>query len=194
MTGMTPVFPDDDSIVDHEHRTWREYCASIFRKGLAPFPSDAPVSPPRSGHRDELCSYEGGMDTMPPEHHMGLRDIAHVPTYVSDEDDDRSDTSVSSNVEMPVLALNSEVVGVKERMVGVWGLPLTVCNSRFRSDASDGTLLSEGMTWLCFLSSADEKTGEVGAMSMVWITGVGSPGILVSWDNSVYSFVMIASV
>ena len=44
--------------------------------------------------------------------------------------------------------LNSEVVGVKERTVGVWGLPLTVCNSRFRSGASDGTLLSEGMTWL----------------------------------------------
>ena len=106
------------------------------------------------------------MDTMPPEHHMGVRDIAHISTSVSDEDEDWSDTSVSSYVEMPVLALNSEVVSVKERSVGVWGLPLTVCNSRFRSGASDGTLLSEDMKWLCFLSSADEKTGEVGAMSM----------------------------
>ena len=81
---------------------------------------------------------------------MGLRDIAHVPTSVSDDDEDWSDTSVSSHVEMPVLALNSEVVCVNERTVGFWGLPLTVCNSRFRSGALDGTLLSEGMTWLCF--------------------------------------------
>ena len=35
--------PDDDSIVDRERRTWRKYCALIFRKGLVPFPSDAPV-------------------------------------------------------------------------------------------------------------------------------------------------------
>ena len=77
--------PDDDSIVDRECRTWREYCASIFRKGLAPFPSDAPVSPPRSGRRDELCSHEDCMDTMPSEHHMGFRGIAHVPTSASDE-------------------------------------------------------------------------------------------------------------
>ena len=70
--------PDDDSIVDRECRTWREYCASV----------------------------------------------------------------------------------------GVWVLPLTVCNSQFRSDALDVTLLSEGMAWLCFLSSTDVKTGEVGAMSM----------------------------
>ena len=137
--GNDARVPDDDSIVDREHRTWRKYCASIFRKGLAPFPSDAPVSPLRSGRRDELCSHEDGMDMMPPERHMGLRDIAHVPTSVSDEDEDWSDTSVSSRVEMPVLALTSEVVGVKERSVGVRGLPLTVCNSRFRSGASDGT-------------------------------------------------------
>ena len=133
MTGMTPRVPDGDSIVDRERRTWREYCASIFRKGLAPFPLDVPVSPPRSGRRDKLCSHEDCTDTMPPEHHMGLRDIAHVPTSVSDEDEDWSDMSVSSHVEMP----------------------LTVCNSRFRS----GALLS-------FLSSADGKTGEVWAMSM----------------------------
>ena len=87
----------------------------------------------RSGRRDELRSYEDCTDTMPPEH-----------------DEDWSDTSVSSHVEMPVLALNSKVVCVNERTVGVWGLPLTVCNSLFRSGASDGTLLSEGMTWLCF--------------------------------------------
>ena len=117
---------------------------------------------------------------------MGLQDIAHVSTSVSDEDEDWSDTSVSSHMEMPVLALNSEVVCVNERTVGVWGLPLTVCNSRFRSGASDGTLLSEGMTWLCFLSSADVKTGEVGAMSMDlgsqsldhWQRVVWNPGIM----------------
>ena len=80
------------------------------------------MSLPRSGRRDKLCSHEDWMDTMPPEHHMGLRDIAHVPTSVSDEDEDWSDTSVSSHVEMPVLALNSEVVGVNERTVGVWGV------------------------------------------------------------------------
>ena len=72
------------------------------------------MSPPRSGRRDELCSNEDGVDTMPPEHHMGSQDIAHVPTSVSDEDEDWSDTSVSSHVEMPVLALNLEVVSVKE--------------------------------------------------------------------------------
>ena len=81
-------------------------------------------------------------------------------------------------------------------LVGVWGLPLTVCNSQFWSGASDGTLLSEGMTWLCFLSSADVKTGEVRAMSAAkaWITDVGLYGTMVSWDSSMYTFVMIASV
>ena len=85
-----------------------------------------------------------------------------------------------------MLALNSEVVCVNERTVAVWGLPLTVCNSQFRRGASDGTLLSEGMTWLCFLSSADVKTGEVGAMSMDlggqsldhWRGVVWNPGIM----------------
>ena len=51
------------------------------------------------------------------------------------------------------------------------------------------------MTWLCLLSSADVKTGVAGAMSMDlggqsldhWR---GSFGTLVSWDNSVYAFVM----
>ena len=170
--GNDAHVPDDDSIVDRERRTWREYCASIFRKGLAPFPSDAPVSPPRGGRRDKLFLHEDLTDTMLPEHHMGLRDMAHVPTSVSDEDEDWSDTSVSSHVEMPALA--------------VWGLPLTVCNSQFRNGASDGTLLSEGMTWLCFLSSADVKTGEVGAMSMDlggqsldhWRGVIWNPGIM----------------
>ena len=78
--GNDACVPDDDSVVDRECRTWREYCASIFLKGLAPFPSDAPVSPPRNGCRDQLCSHEDWTDTMPPEHHVGLRDIAHVPT------------------------------------------------------------------------------------------------------------------
>ena len=78
--GNDARVPDDDSIVDRERRTWREYCASIFRKGLAPFPSHAPVSPPRNGRRDKQCLHEDCMDTMPPEHHMGLQDIAHVPT------------------------------------------------------------------------------------------------------------------
>ena len=133
---------------------------------LAPFSSDAPVSPPSNGRRDERCSHEDYMDMMPPEHHMDLRDIAHVPTSVSDEDEDWSDMSVSSHVEMPVLTLDSEVVVVRERSVEVWGLPLTVCNSRFRSGASDGILSSEGMKWLCLLSSADVRTGEVGALLM----------------------------
>ena len=146
------------------------------------------MSPPMGGRRDELFSDEDWMDTEPPEHHIGIRDITHVPTSVSDEDGDWSDTSVSSHVEMPVLALNSDVVLENERMVGVSGLPLTVCNLQFRSGASNVTLLSEGMTWLCLLSSADVK---IGAMSMEfgrpepWITGVGSYGTLVSWDNSV---------
>ena len=150
-----------------------------------------PVSPPRDGSRDELFSDEDWMDTVPPEHHIGLQDIAHIPTSVSDEDEDCSDTSVSSHVEMPLLALNSEVVFENEQTVGVRGISLTVCNSQFRSGASDVTLLSEGMVWLCLLYSSDVKTGETGAMS---ITGVGSYGSLVSWDNSVYTFVMIASV
>ena len=63
---------------------------------------------------------------------------------------------------------------------------MTVCNSQFWSGASDGTLLSEGMTWLCFLSSADVKTGEVGAMSMDlggqsldhWRGVIWNPGIV----------------
>ena len=96
--GNDAHVPDDDSNVHRERRTWREYCASIFRKGLAPFPSDAPVSPPRGGPGDELFSHEDWMDTMPPEHHIGLRDMAHVLTSVSDEDEDWSDMSVSSHV------------------------------------------------------------------------------------------------
>ena len=74
--------------------------------------------------------------------------------------------SLSSHVEMPVLTSDSEVVVVRERSVEVWGLPLTVCNLQFRSGASDGILSSEGMKWLCLLSSADVRTGEVGALSM----------------------------
>ena len=33
--GNDARVPDDDSIVDSVRRTWREYCASIFRKGLS---------------------------------------------------------------------------------------------------------------------------------------------------------------
>ena len=96
----------------------------------------------------------------------GLTRHSSRSDLVSDEDEDWSDTSGSSHVEMPVLTLDSEVVVVKERTVVVWGLPLTVCNSRFRSGASDGILSNEGMTWLCLLSFADERTGAVGALSM----------------------------
>ena len=85
-----------------------------------------------------------------------------------------------------MLALNSEVVCENEQTVGVWGLPLTVCNSQFRSSASDVTLLSEGMTWLCLLYSADVKTGEAGAISMDlggqsvnhWRGVIWNPGIV----------------
>ena len=31
--GNDARVPDDDSVVDRERRIWREYCASIFRKG-----------------------------------------------------------------------------------------------------------------------------------------------------------------
>ena len=144
------------------------------------------MSPPRGGRRDKLFSHEDCTDTMPAEHHMGLRDMAHVPTSVSDEDEDWSHTSISSHVDMPVLELNSEVVCENERMNGVWRLPLTVCNSQFRSGASDVTLLSEGMTWLSLLSSANVKTGEVGTMSMdlggqglgQWRGVIWNPGIV----------------
>ena len=158
MTGMMPVFLK-------MIRLWIVnvgILGSIFQKGLGPFRSDAPVSPPRGRCRNELFSHEDCTDTMPPEHHMALRGMAHVPTSVSDEDE-----------EMPVLALNSEVVCENEQTNGVWRLPLTVCNSQFRSGASDVTLLSEGMTWLGLLSSADVKTGEVGIMSM----GLGDQGL-----------------
>ena len=50
-----------------------------------------------------------------------------------------------------MLALNSEVVCENEQMVGVWGFPLTVCNSQFRSGALDVTLLTvdhwRGVIW-----------------------------------------------
>ena len=49
---------DDDSIVDSEENAWREYCASIFRKRLGPFSSDAAVSPPMGVRKDELLSDE----------------------------------------------------------------------------------------------------------------------------------------
>ena len=57
---------DDDSIVDRERKTWREYCASLFREGLGPFPSDTAVSPPMGVHRDELCLEEDWTETEPP--------------------------------------------------------------------------------------------------------------------------------
>ena len=105
---------------------------------------------------------------------------------MSDEDEDWSDTSVSSHVEVPVLAFNTDVVFENERTVGVSGLPLTVCNLQFRSGASNVTLLREGMTWLCLLSSADAKTGDNGAMSMElggqsldhWRGVIWNPGIV----------------
>ena len=72
----------------------------FFWKGLGLFPSDVPVSPPRGGRRDKLFSDEDWTDTVPHEHYIGLRDIAHIPASVSDDDEDWSDTSVSSHMEM----------------------------------------------------------------------------------------------
>ena len=45
---------DNESIVDRERKTWRKYCASIFRKGLGPCPSDVVVRQPMGVRRDEL--------------------------------------------------------------------------------------------------------------------------------------------
>ena len=138
---------DDELIVDRKRKTWRKYCASIFRMGV---------------RKDDLFSVEDWADTEP------HRPLCRMRTRIG-------------------------------LTVGVSGLPLTVCNLQFRSSASNVTLLREGMTWLCFLSSADAKTGENGAMSME-LGGqsldhcVGSYGTLVSWDNRAYASVMIASV
>ena len=43
--GQDNRIADVISMVDQERESWRKYCASLFRKGLAPFPSDAAVSP-----------------------------------------------------------------------------------------------------------------------------------------------------
>ena len=99
----------DDSIVDRERKTWREYCASLFREGLGPFPSDAAVSPPMGVPPPvgtNCVRRRIGRIRNPPEHHIDVRDIARAPTSVSDEDEDWSDTSISSHVEVPVLAFN----------------------------------------------------------------------------------------
>ena len=56
--GNDARVPDDDLIVNSERKAWREYCASIFRNGLGPFPSDPAVSPPRGERRDELLPDE----------------------------------------------------------------------------------------------------------------------------------------
>ena len=50
--GNDASVSDDEFIVGRERKSWRKYCASIFRKGLGPFPSDAAVPQPMGIHRD----------------------------------------------------------------------------------------------------------------------------------------------
>ena len=51
-----------------------------------------------------------------------------VPTSVSDEDEDWFDTSVSSHVEVPVLAFNTDVVFENERTVGDFLSQHVICS------------------------------------------------------------------
>ena len=67
--GNDARVPDDDSIVNSERKAFREYCASIFRKGLGPFLSDPAVSPLKGVRRDELLSDES--DWKEPYHVAG---------------------------------------------------------------------------------------------------------------------------
>ena len=63
---------------------------------------------------------------------------------------------------------------------------MPVCNLRVRSGASNMTLLREGMTRLCLLSSTDAGTEENGVMSMElggqsldhWLGVIWDPGIV----------------
>ena len=92
---------------------------------------------------------------VPPEQDIDVREIDHAQIAVANVDDDVHDTVISSHMEMPVLATDSDVVFEKEQMIEVPGLSLTIWDSQFRSDAAYVTKFCEGMTWLCLLSSAD---------------------------------------
>ena len=82
----------DESIMDRERETWREYCASLFRKGVAPFPSDVAVSPLTGLRRNGRCLEVDHIDMVYPEYVVDVCEIDHATTLVSDEDDDAPET------------------------------------------------------------------------------------------------------
>ena len=123
----------DESVVDQERETWREYCASLFRKGLAPFPSHAAVSPLTGLRRNEQYVEADNTDMVLPECVVGEAEIDAVKTLVLDDDDDTSERVLPIPMEMPVSTVDSDIVSAKDQIIEVPELSLTVWNSRFRS-------------------------------------------------------------
>ena len=85
-------------------------CFVVSKKGLAPFPSDAAVSPPTVLRRNGRCLEVDCMDMVPPEHDVDVCEIDNAKILVSDEDDDAPETVIPSPMEMPVLTTDFGVV------------------------------------------------------------------------------------
>ena len=149
---------DDASIVDRERERWREYCASLFREGLAPFPSDVAVSPPRGSHGNGQCLSMDDMATVPPEYVVNEGKTDHTKTVVPEEDDDTPETVLPMPIKKYVAELDIDVVSKNDRLIEVPEISLTVWHSRFRSGTTYVPEFCKDKTWLCFLFSADMET------------------------------------
>ena len=68
--------------------SWRKYCTSLFRKGLAPFPSDAAVSPLTSVHVKDRHDRADITNINSPECAGQQLDIRNESELVSDDDDE----------------------------------------------------------------------------------------------------------
>ena len=78
----------DDSIVDQERESWRKYCASLFHKGLAKFPSDAAVSPPTSVYVKDRHERADITDMTSPECAGQEVDIGYENKLVSEDEEE----------------------------------------------------------------------------------------------------------
>ena len=101
---------DDDSIVDQERDSWRKYCASLFRKGLAPFPSDAAVSPPTSVHVKDRHDRADITNINSPECTGQQLDIRNESELVSDDDDEWRGSDMPVADITPMLTVRTPII------------------------------------------------------------------------------------
>ena len=89
---------------------------SLFREGLAPFPSDAAVSPPRGACGNGQCLPVVHMATVPPKYVVNEGQTDHTETVVPEENYDTPETVLPMPMEKYVAELDIAVVSEKDRL------------------------------------------------------------------------------